>query len=193
MLVYVYNHHDIRLVPEREERGGMRSNTFRNPSKHWSRFLNVCVERQAEHGSCFLADTEPRSIQSSWGLWKDFTHHSNTIGVRSVVWQMYRTNSSSSFKSKHCQGSVRGGRNRTSETNFRRLTCSRKQNRVNLRKPQAKRVVRHSKVVWAFWTFWDVWPFLLPVWSGLKEKESLGSQWKENFSKLKSRRSRWHQ
>lgn len=60
MLVHVNNHDDSRLVPEREEGrdsvADMRSNTFRNPSKHFSRLLIICIRRQAERGLWFLAD-----------------------------------------------------------------------------------------------------------------------------------------
>lgn len=61
MLVHVNNHDDSRLVPKREEGGGdsvtdMRSNTFRNPSKHWSHLLVIGIKRQAGCGLWFLAD-----------------------------------------------------------------------------------------------------------------------------------------
>lgn len=51
MLVRV-NNHDSRQVPERREgRDSVtdtRSNTFRNPSKHLSRLLMICIKFQAE-------------------------------------------------------------------------------------------------------------------------------------------------
>lgn len=58
MLVHV-NHHDDSTGERKEGResvADMRSHTFRNPSKHWSRLLVFCIKCQAEHGLCFLAD-----------------------------------------------------------------------------------------------------------------------------------------
>lgn len=58
MLVHVNNHDDSRLVPERREgRDSVtdtRSNTFRNPSKHLSRLLIICIKRQAERSVWFF-------------------------------------------------------------------------------------------------------------------------------------------
>lgn len=51
MLAYVISHDDSRIVPEKGERGresaaDTRSNTFRNPSRHLSRSLLICIKRR---------------------------------------------------------------------------------------------------------------------------------------------------
>lgn len=99
MLVDVYGDSSL----EREERGG-------NLLLSWGQILSEILQNTTAFYFAALAAFNQlsmflgwhRSMQSSFSLWKDFTHYLNSTGGRSVLWRMFSTNSSS-FKRTCCQ------------------------------------------------------------------------------------------